>query len=112
MLIQATPIAMTSKGCDKIAWADSPQGIFSLRNAYRIAMGHEESSTFSASWICKANTLPRIKTFLWMCAYNSIKVRSCLIRRGVCEEAVCPICQEAEESILHALPDYPWAKAV
>ena len=107
MLIQATPIAITSKGCDKIAWADSPQGVFSLRNAYRIAMGHEESSTFSASWIWKANTLPRIKTFLWMCAYNSIKVRSCLIRRGVCEEAVCPICQEAEESILHALPDCP-----
>ena len=34
------------------------------------------------------------------------------MRRGVCEEAVCPICQEAEESILHALRDCPWAKAV
>ena len=30
----------------------------------------------------------------------------------MCEEAVCPICQEAEESILHALRDCPWAKAV
>ena len=70
MLIQATPIAMTSRGCDKIAWADSTQVTFNLRSAYRIAMGHEESSKFSASWIWKANTLPRIKTFLWMCAHN------------------------------------------
>ena len=29
------------------------------------------------------------------------------MRRAVCEEAVCLICQEAEESILHALPDCP-----
>ena len=34
------------------------------------------------------------------------------MRRGVCEEAVCPICQEVEESILHALHDCPWAKVV
>ena len=112
LLIQATPIAITSRGCDKIAWADSPQGTFNLSSAYRIAMGHEESPSFSASWIWKANTLPRIKTFLWMCTHNSIGVRSCLMRRGVCEEVMCPICQEVEESILHALRDCPWAKAV
>ena len=112
MLIQATPIVITSRGCDKIAWADSLQGNFNLKSAYRIAMGHEESPKFSASWIWKANTLPRVKTFLWMCAHNSIGVRSCLMRRGACEEAMCPICQEAEESILHALRDCPWAEAV
>ena len=112
MLIKATPIAMTSRGCDKITWADSPQGTFNLKSGYRIAMGHEEVPKFSASWLWKANTLPRIKTFIWMCAHNSIGVRSCLMRRGVCAEAMCPICQEVEESILHALRDCPWAKAV
>ena len=112
MLIKATPIAMTSRGCDKITWADSFQGTFNLKSAYRIAMGHEEVPKFSASWLWKANTLPRIKTFIWMCAHNCIGVRSCLMRRGVCAEAMCPICQEAEESILHALRDCPWAKAV
>ena len=107
MLIQATPIAMTSKGSDKLAWADSPQGTFNLRSAYRIAMGHEESLKFNANWIWKANTLPKIITFFWMCAHNSIRVRSCLMRRGVCEKALCPICPEVEESILHALRDCP-----
>ena len=112
MMIQATPIVMTSKGRDKIAWANSPQGTFNLKNAYRIAMGHDESAEFSAGWIWKANTLPKIKTFLWMCAYNSIGVKSYLMKRGVCEEGMCPICQEASESILHTLRDYSWVKLV
>lgn len=39
MLIQATPNAITSRGCDKIAWADSLQGTFNLRSAYRLRWG-------------------------------------------------------------------------
>ncbi|KAK9986020.1 hypothetical protein SO802_030971 [Lithocarpus litseifolius] len=91
------------------------KGFFNLKSAYRIAMGHDESPKspeFNAYWIWKANTLPRIKTFPWMCAHNSIGVRSCLMKRGVCEEDLCPICQEASESILHALRDCPWVKLV
>ena len=110
MLIQATPFVMTSRGRDKLAWADSPQGTFNLKSAYRIAMGHEENADFSAGWIWKANTLPRIKTFLWMCAHDSIRVRSCLMKRGVCVEDLCPICQEAPESVFHALRDCSWVK--
>lgn len=34
------------------------------------------------------------------------------MKRGVCEDALCFICQEAEESILHALRDCPWAKSM
>jgi len=75
-------------------------------------MGHRECGVFSAGWIWKANTLPRIKTFLWMCAHNSIGVRSCLMKRGVCVDELCPICQEALESVLHALRDCAWVKLV
>ena len=110
MLIQATPYAMTSRGRDKLAWAESPQGNFSLKSAYSIAMGQGECEDFSAGWVWKVNTLPRIKTFLWMCAHNSIGVRSCLMKRGVCVEELCLVCQEAPESVLHALRDFAWVK--
>ena len=112
MLIQATPFTMTSRGKDKLTWASSPQGSFSLKSAYRIAIGHKENADFSAGWIWKENTLPRIKTFLWMCAHNSIEVRSCLMKRGVYAEDLCPICQEELESVLHALCDCAWVKLV
>jgi len=82
MLIQATPIAFTCRGVDKLAWADSPKGTFELRSAYKIAMGIVDDSPFLAEWLWKANTLPRIKTFLWMCANNSIRVKVCLEKRG------------------------------
>lgn len=39
MMIQATPIAMTSRGRDKLAWANSPEGTPNLKSVYRIAMG-------------------------------------------------------------------------
>ncbi|KAL0011836.1 hypothetical protein SO802_006944 [Lithocarpus litseifolius] len=46
-------------------------------------MGFEDTPPFSANQIWKVDTLPRIKTFLWMCAYNSIGVKVCLQKRGV-----------------------------
>ena len=60
----------------------------------------------------KQTPFQEFKHFFGCVLTIGIGVRSYLMRRGVCEEAVCPICQEAEESILHALRDCPWAKAV
>ena len=70
-------------------------------------MDREEDATFTASWIWKAPTLPRIKSFLWQCAHNSIAVKDCLTRRGVVEDGKCPICNREVETILHALRDCP-----
>ena len=64
LMIQATLTTLTSKGSNKLAWAGSPQGNFDLRSAYRIVMRFKDSPPFLASWIWKADTLPRIKTFL------------------------------------------------
>ena len=82
MLIQATPIAFTSRGVDKLAWANSSKGIFELKSAYKIAMGIMDAPPLSAKWLWKADTLPRIKTILWMCAHNNIRVKVCLEKGG------------------------------
>lgn len=104
-MIQAIPVTIMSRGTDKLAWAGSPQGTFDLKSAYRIAMGLDTTIPFSASWTWKAETLPKIKTFLWRCAHNNIGVKVCLERRGVTQDTMCPICQEGFETILHALRD-------
>lgn len=49
--------------------------------------------------------LPRIQTFTWQCLYNSIGVKDCLVRRGMLEDATCPICLRDPETILLALCD-------
>jgi len=104
-MIQATPTAITSRGVDKLAWADLPKGTFDLRSSYKIAMGMENSPFSLARWIWKVDTLPRIKPFLWLCAHISIVVKVCLKKRGDVHETLCPMCQGGLETILHALRD-------
>ena len=68
--------------------------------------------TFSAKWIWKANTLPRIKTFMWQCAHNSLGVKDCLSRRGMGIDDTCPLCQEGVETVMHALRDCSWVSLI
>ena len=112
-LIQAIPTTFTSRGRERISWMGNPKGTFDLRSAYSIAIGVEIDMVVSDfRWIWKLNTLPCIKTFLWMCAHGSIGVKTCLVRRRVVEEESYPICQRALETILHALRDCQKVKEV
>ena len=44
--------------------------------------------------------------------HDSIGVKGCLVRRGMGADDICPICQIDKESILHALRDCAWVKAI
>ena len=105
LMIQATPISLTSRGNDRIAWIGNLRGIFDLKSAYSIAMGTDFTLPVNASWIWKSETLPRIKTLLWRCTHNNIGVKTCLAKRGIVDEDWCPIYQRDLETILHALRD-------
>ena len=48
-----------------------------------MAMGDESTISVSINWIWKLDILPRIQTFVWMCAYNSIGVWDYLRRKGL-----------------------------
>ena len=86
-MIQAILTPFTSRGRDRISWMGNLRGTFNLRSAYSIAMGTETNMVArDFGWIWKLNTLPRIKTFLWMCDHENIGVKVCLARRGVAEE--------------------------
>ena len=111
-LLQATPLSLTSWSGDKLAWAENLKGSFDLKIAYNLDTSSEEIAPFTTSWIWKAPTLPRIKTFLWQCAHNNIAVKECLTGRGVVEDENCPICNREIKSTLHALRDCPRVQLV
>lgn len=46
LMIQATPISMTGRGSDRLAWVDNPKGNFDLKSAYSIAVGAASNQTF------------------------------------------------------------------
>ena len=111
-MICAIPTSTLGGGLDKLAWARSSNGSFDVKSAYGIATESSNAIVFSASWIWKADLLPKIKLFLWLCAHNSIGVKVCLGRRGVVQDEVCLVCCNGGETILHALRDYSHLKHV
>ena len=99
-------------GTDKLAWAGSSKGGFDVKSTYGIVMELSNAIAFVASWIWKADLLPKVRMFLWLCAHNSIGVKVCLGKRGVVQDEVCPICCNGAETILHALRDCSHLKHV
>ena len=69
LMIQATPVSMTGRGSDRLAWVNNPKDNFELKSAYNLVGGSALRQTFTASWIWKSKTLPRIRTiFVEMCS--------------------------------------------
>ena len=77
---------------DKLAWFGSSNGSFNVKSAYGMAMESSNATIFSSNWVWKADVLPKVRMFLWLCAHKSIGVKVCLGRRGVVQDEVCPIC--------------------
>lgn len=103
--IQATPFAIVARSRDRLAWAGTSNGMSSLQSAYVLAVCLENAPIFERQWIWKTNTLLNIQLFLWKCYHQSIGVKSCLYARGVDSGILCPLCQLALETIIHALCD-------
>ena len=82
-LIQAILVSAVSRGSDKLAWTGNPRGSFDLKSAYSISMADDNSPRINLGWVWKIETLTRIKSFIWQCAHNSVKVKGCLVKKGM-----------------------------
>ena len=49
--------------------------------------------------------LPKIQLFLWECYHHRIGVKTYLYAKGVDTDVTYPLCQQASETIIHALCD-------
>ena len=112
LMIHATPFPSVGRGSDSLAWRSNPRGVFDLKIAYSLVNGAAQDPSFLAKWIWKANILPRIKTFMWQCAHNSIGVKGCLSKRGMGVDDKRPICQKGVETVMHALRDCSWLRSI
>ena len=108
--MKATPLPFSNQGEDRLSWYSSPNGDFKLKEAYRLANWVDNNTArqeFKDDWVWKVATLSKIKCFLWQCCHQSISVRAILAQRGMDISFLCPMCNNAPETILHALRDYP-----
>ncbi|XP_072064218.1 uncharacterized protein [Arachis hypogaea] len=101
----------TWKEGDHIAWANSADGVFSLKSAYNSLQNDPgiQNHIFKLIWRWKGPE--RIRYFLWLVAHDAILTNAERIRRHMSQNAACPICQHRDETTMHVLHDCYFARA-
>ncbi|KAK1389529.1 hypothetical protein POM88_017707 [Heracleum sosnowskyi] len=99
---------------DEFFWRHDFNGKFSCKSAYRGLMELKNSVFEKAKWskIWKCKTQYRINVFLWILEKNRILINSRKFRMGIIPSPLCYLCENHEETQLHALRDCSWAAAV
>jgi hypothetical protein len=120
-IICSMPVSPGQQG-DRMVWAGSRQGDFSVKSAYHFAKSLLESSVGSSSSMGTSTQLwkdiwrvrgPRVlNSFLWKACANVLPTKVNLHRRGVIEDAMCPICSNQPETVCHVLWNCPAASDV
>jgi hypothetical protein len=105
----------TLTGEDYVAWHYEKNGMFSVKSAYRLALelqemnGGEGSSNKQAGerdlWklIWGAKVQPKVRTFGWKLATNSLGVQAHRCRRKMDLLPTCSICGTEPEDCFHAM---------
>lgn len=119
--IEQIPLA-SMKNDDQLVWADSPTSFFTVKSAYhcirRTWKEQEDTSPSAANsdpvWkkLWKIQVLPRFAHFLWRALKGVIPTRQKLWNKGVRCPMFCPRCDNATETVEHALRDCPWSRSV
>lgn len=113
---------------DSWAWHYERSGIFTVRSAYRLLVDTKKrredwlegrpaasnTSTIQGQWrkLWKVRVPGTVKQFAWRLALSSIPTEAVRHHRSMADSKICPICNGAEDSWLHALIDCNIAKCV
>uniref|UniRef100_A0A2N9IBI9 Reverse transcriptase domain-containing protein n=1 Tax=Fagus sylvatica TaxID=28930 RepID=A0A2N9IBI9_FAGSY len=104
-------------------WKHDPQGIFSVKSAYRVAVGADlhceavgssDKTRNQRMWkhLWKLKIPNKVKFHIWRASLNALPTRFYLCRRRILQDPCCPICNSASETTTHALWACPYAVSV
>ncbi|XP_023907624.1 uncharacterized protein LOC112019319 [Quercus suber] len=97
---------------DRIIWAYTPKGIFTVNSAYKVALatspsasivGQSDTTAKETFWrtLWSLNIPNKIKNFAWRACRNILPTKVNLRHRGVLESATCEACGVADETSGH-----------
>ena len=100
---------------DRLAWHFDKKGLFSVKSAYKLAVqlrerthGRDASgslpgghSIFRWDKIWSMEVPNKVKMFIWQLVHNTLAVKRNLLRRGLKEDPLCPVCHRVDEDSGH-----------
>lgn len=98
-------------------WAASEDGIFRVRDAYKLALNSDQDTASSSGsdnvWrrIWKLNIPPKAKLFLWRATWDMLPHGANLRKKGIQDVDLCQRCGALETSA-HVLKDCRWSREV
>ncbi|KAK4268822.1 hypothetical protein QN277_022056 [Acacia crassicarpa] len=108
---------------DKLMWTNAKNGVYSVKLEYHCQRGCKaanmdrpgsstviHSSCWNAIW--KIRVIPRVQQFIWRLLSKAIATKAALFRRKRSQDSLCPVCENAEETIEHVFFHCPWTRCV
>ncbi|XP_004289445.1 PREDICTED: putative ribonuclease H protein At1g65750-like [Fragaria vesca subsp. vesca] len=112
MQIISVPSGFGVSGHDKLIWNATANGKFSVKSTYNSFFDSAGVSNPLWTHLWKLNCPPKLKTFMWSVLHQKILTNVQRVRRGFSTIASCPICKNADETLLHLLRDCPRSQAI
>lgn len=107
LLTKGLVVKTSTRGVNTFQWSPSSSGKFTPASANEL--WRQENSTApkaaysNAIWKLKGQT--RGILLLWLTCHDRLKTRALLKSRCIVEDAICEVCGEGDETIVHALRD-------
>ena len=106
---------------DKLIWSETPNGLFTVRSAYKLAVNllslpnkgaTSDASKVRSFWrrIWSIPVPHKIRHFMWRACRNALPTKDNLLCRKIVQDEVCEDCKEATESVYHVLWECQKAK--
>ncbi|QHO44405.1 Putative ribonuclease H protein [Arachis hypogaea] len=100
------------KDDDQLVWNLSNDGIFNLRSAYNSLDRNPSMPVQVFKKVWKWNGPKRIQYLLWLVTNEAILTNATRARRHMTNIANYPRCNAEEETTIHVLQDYQFARNV
>jgi hypothetical protein len=107
---------------DWLIWQCTKNEDFTVRSAYHLGMekqarqqlrclgAKKEGEVWKTCWSLRVPNA--IKMFLWRACHNLLPTKVNLLKRGICDNSLCPICLSENETVEHIIWECPTANDV